>query len=290
MGTTDGTCATWSKSTGIPIETEELGDEGRLHWVKSKQETKKVILYCHSGAFVIPVAAGALSFLRHLQGQLETQGKFVDIAILRYSLVPEREFPTPLKQLVLAIEHLMRKGIEPSDISLIGDSAGGNLILQLFSHLLHPHPFIPRLELSSPIQAAYLMSPWVTLVDRRNNMSKYDISDILTADAINYWGNEVLKDVPEDQLSYVEPSSAPPTWWEGLNILVDHILISVGGAECLKDETILFADTFKAYHKNSSFIVQTNGLHVDPMLNFVAAETKPDNLTIIIVEWFSEML
>ncbi|KAF8991298.1 Alpha/Beta hydrolase protein [Cyathus striatus] len=290
MGTTDGTCTAWSKSTGIPIETEELGDEGRLHWVKSKQQTKKVIIYIHSGGFIAPVGAGNLSFLRYLQGQLGSQGKFVNIAILRYSLVPERGFPTPLKQLILAIERLVGDGIEPSDIYLIGDSAGGNLILQLFSHLLHPHPSIPRLELASPIRAAYLMSPWVTLVDRRNNMSKYDVTDVLTADTINYWGNEVLKDVPEDQLSYAEPNSAPTSWWEGVDKLVDQVLISVGGAECLKDETVLFADTFKAHHKNSRFIVQTNGLHIDPMLNFIAAEKKSDDLTTIIVEWFSELL
>lgn len=55
-------------------------------------------------------------------------------------------------------------------IVIAGDSAGGNLTLGLISHLLHPHPDVPKVELSGPLATTILISPWVkfTTLDVRS--------------------------------------------------------------------------------------------------------------------------
>ena len=59
-------------------------------------------------------------------------------------------FPVRLKQAMLSIQHLLTLGFEPKNIQLVGDSAGGTLIHQVFSHILHTVEGVPKLTLASP--------------------------------------------------------------------------------------------------------------------------------------------
>ena len=81
------------------------------------------------------------------------------------ALVPDGVFPVQLKQAILSIQRLLTLGFEPKNIQLVGDSARGTLIHQVFSHILHPVEGVPKLTLASPLGGAYMMSPWTRLVD-----------------------------------------------------------------------------------------------------------------------------
>ena len=55
--------------------------------------------------------------------------------MVHYRLVPEYPFPAALEDAFKAYEHILNQGVEPENIIVIGDSAGGNLALELAVYL-----------------------------------------------------------------------------------------------------------------------------------------------------------
>ncbi|VDC03389.1 unnamed protein product [Peniophora sp. CBMAI 1063] len=82
------------------------------------------------------------------------------------ALAPKASFPSQLRQAIAALAYLLAQGTKASNIVLVGDSAGGNLILQLVSHILHPMAGLPPPPiLSKPLAAIVLVSPWTSYSD-----------------------------------------------------------------------------------------------------------------------------
>lgn len=135
-----------------------------------------------------------------------------------------------------------------------------------------------------------MMSPWVRLVDkdRQYLYSNDNKGDMVTANRINYWGSEVLRDAPKEAIPYLEPNSAPPTWLNGVDKCVKRVLISAGGAECLRDEIIKYEATFQEHHKDVTFVLQANGIHDDPFWDFATHEKDLGELTPQILDWLDE--
>jgi acetyl esterase/lipase len=206
------------------------------------------------------------------------------------ALVPDRPFPTQLKQGVLAIQHLINLGVKPENIQILGDSAGATLIHETLSHLLRPVAGVPEISLSAPFSGVYMMSPWVRLVDtdRQFLYSNDNKGDILSGDRLNYWGSEVLQDAPKEAIPYLEPNSAPPMWLNGVDKCVKRVLISAGGAECLRDEIIKYQATFQEHHKDVIFVLHANGIHNDPYWDFATHEKDLGELTPQILDWLDE--
>jgi len=209
-------------------------------------------------------------------------------AILRYSLVPTATFPTQqLHQAVLAVQHLVSKGVQPQKIQITGESAGANLALQLFSHMLHPVADVPRLTLDAPFRGAHLISPWVSFTGQTGSMLTNDDSDAIGIRGLTYWGWLVLDGVPEEYRPYLEAYRAPEAWFEQLSTIIDRVLITVGDAECLRDEIVVVADRICKQHPRGQFVLQKHGVHNDPYFDFFTKEKKGE-LTLLILEWFNE--
>ncbi|SJL08032.1 uncharacterized protein ARMOST_11391 [Armillaria ostoyae] len=131
-------CKQWAKKNKQPIDIDNLPKEGaRLLWIGPKH-TDNVIFYCHGGGFVLPFWDSFLTFWRHAQVELEAQNIHVGVVLMSYNLIPPGKFPSQLLEAKSGLEHLFKLGVKPENILLTGDSAGGNLVLQIFSHLLHP--------------------------------------------------------------------------------------------------------------------------------------------------------
>jgi len=203
------------------------------------------------------------------------------------ALVPDGRFPTQLKQGILAIEHLIEIGVKPENIQIFGDSAGGTLIHEVLSHFLHPVAGVPVLSLSAPLGGVYMMSPWVRLVDkdRKYLYSNDNKGDLLTGNVINYWGSQVLRNALKEAIPYLEPNSAPPMWLSGIDRCVKRVLVTAGGVECLRDEIIKYQDRLKEHHKEVTFILQVNGVHDDPHMDFMTQEKDLGELTPQILDW-----
>jgi len=127
---------------------------------------------------------------------------------------------------------------------LTGDSAGGNLILGVLSHITHPHPdlSIPRLTLPSSLKGAILISPWASFSTTGESYTQNHYLDPIHPKAISQWSSAFLG-VSVPSTPYSEPVIAPSTWWAHLP--VSEVLIVYGGDETLADGIREFCGKFK---------------------------------------------
>ncbi|KAF8154250.1 Alpha/Beta hydrolase protein [Crassisporium funariophilum] len=288
-GTTGRVVRTWAKQHNIEISTDDSGEGGQLLWIGSKR-TEKVIIYLHGGGYSIPMSECAADMWSYIQDQVRKGcGQDVGVAVLEYTLVPDAYFPIPLRQAIAAVKHIMAMGTLPENIQIAGDSAGANLTLQLFLHMLHPIPGVPALPPATKFRGAYLMSPWVTLIPRSNAQSYADNRnlDILTGEKLEELGTLALQGVKDEAaLPYLDTYFAPAGWYDGFEKVVDRVLITTGGAECLRDDIAVFAEKFCSINKQAKFVMDKVGVHNDPMYDFLAGETRLSELTPMVVQWF----
>jgi acetyl esterase/lipase len=208
------------------------------------------------------------------------------------ALVPDAMFPVQLKQAVLSIQRLLTLGYEPNNIHLVGDSAGGALIHQVLSHILHPVEDVPKLTLTSPLGGVYMMSPWTRLVHGKG--SRLHINDgrgdVIVSSTGTYWGSKVLDGAKPSAIPYLDAASAPKDWLQGVDKYVKRILISAGDLEILRDAIVDYGKHIGEHLKDTTIIVQENGIHDDPFLDFVVGEKKLGSLTPKILDWLEEGL
>ena len=113
-------------------------------------EPRHVVLYFHGGVYVVGDAFQSADLASQIGRR--TQARVIS---LDYRLAPEHPYPAAVDDALAAYEALLREGIEPSDIALAGDSAGGGLaVATLVNARDHGLP-LPA--------AAFLLSPYVDL-------------------------------------------------------------------------------------------------------------------------------
>ncbi|KAJ7452130.1 Alpha/Beta hydrolase protein [Mycena galericulata] len=286
FGTTRGTYEKWATSNKLPVTVDEFGEDGRLLWIGPKR-LDRVVLFSHGGAFLLPPGDFALSFWRYVQLELEKQNIEVGFALLNYTLAPTATFPTPLKQARLALEFLVSAGVKPQNLQLVGDSAGGNLLVQVLSQLLHPLEAVPEIRLPGPLRGVCLISPWVNLSADSKSHAENDALDFLSARTLAGWGAQILAGVPDADRPFAEAVRAPEGWFAGVDQHVERVLVTAGGAECLRDDIVVFGEAFKKHHPNTELVVQSGGLHEDPFLDFLVNDSKRGSVTPLIVEWLA---
>ena len=74
-----------------------------------------------------------------------------EVYYVEYRLAPQHVYPAALEDAVTVYQRLLARGIEPQNIILVGDSAGGNLALELVLYLKEHNIAQPAvLTLASP--------------------------------------------------------------------------------------------------------------------------------------------
>ncbi|KAL0952841.1 hypothetical protein HGRIS_007066 [Hohenbuehelia grisea] len=289
-GTTSATYRKAVAKYGLDPVVEEIGEAAQLFWLGEKR-SDYVLLYIHGGAFWAPLLEPSIDCWRYVQQKLKarTNSHNVGVAILKYSLWPEATFPTPLCQTALAINHLLASGVHPSNLQLVGDSAGANIITQVLFHILHPLDGVPSVKLSSPISGAFMISPWASLSANSPSRAKNHPFDVVTATKLRSWGDSILADVPAPLRSYIEAADAPEAWFDGIDRVVDRIFITAGGLECLRDDIVRFAEKLKTRHPRVELVVQRGGVHDDMIMDFTAGlpEDQLGELWPICIQWFA---
>ncbi|KAF6752359.1 alpha/beta hydrolase fold protein [Ephemerocybe angulata] len=293
-GTTSANYAAWAKARGIPpIVDGPLIDDASIYWLGPKR-TDKVVLCVPGGGFWAGVNGTALSFWNYVRVELDKQGVHAGYAVLGYGLYPEASFPTQLRQLAVAFDHLMASGVEPSNIHLVGDSAGSNLILQFLSHLLHPIDGIgPVQTINGPLGGVYLMSPWLLFESQSKSFLDPTSKDVFDAAETLAWGKQYASQVPDSRKPYVEAAAAGPNWFSGLGLIVKHVLISAGSEERFLDDAVSFGDTLRNNGgANVQLEIQEGAVHNEAFLSFITTDTPSDvgTLTPVIVQWVKEQL
>lgn len=194
----------------------------------------------------------------------------------------------------MALSHLFKAGVAPENLQLIGDSAGGSLILQLFSHALHDFPDPAFTSTSAlrpilagkmkPLRGAYLMSPYVNLSGHGGSFESNGDKDILPLKLWREWGLRLLFKIPKTQHDFVQFASGPDNWFNGVAKLVNHVLITAGEDECLHDDVVVFKDKFLKHHSDVEWIDQKDAVHIEPVWGFTGKDGEGE-LTKTLVDW-----
>ncbi len=100
----------------------ELGGVAGIEVTIAGNETDRMILYFHSGVYVIGSAAATVPLVADL-----VRRTGVNAITLDYRLAPEHPYPAALDDARAAYEGLLAQGMDPSQIVLAGESAGGGL-------------------------------------------------------------------------------------------------------------------------------------------------------------------
>jgi acetyl esterase/lipase len=136
---------------GISFEEVSVGGLAAECLSPAAPQPHKVIMYLHGGGYVI----GSPHTHRNLAGRI-AKGTNLKCLIIDYRKAPEHPFPAALDDAYFSWLYLVEKqGYNPSDIVLVGDSAGGGLCIALQLRLRDKGMKLPR--------AVVLLSPYLDL-------------------------------------------------------------------------------------------------------------------------------
>ena len=218
------------------------------------------------------------------------------------ALAPERPFPKQLRQTIAAIQHLLDIGLSPSNIVIGGDSAGGNLALQLASQLLHPHPSLPTLRLPShpstetdsefpePFGGMLLISPWIEFIADGPSFARNGTRDFLPLSVSKVCADIARQGIVPALHNHLEPGVAPDGWWNGLERVFPRVLITAGEHECSVDSIQRTGALIAKEVKDTTVFVLPGGVHEDFIEAFGSGEGERGHDYKLVVSWLPTSL
>ncbi|MDR3417248.1 MAG: alpha/beta hydrolase fold domain-containing protein [Nevskia sp.] len=201
------------------VPVEQAGFVGRRIQPLQGAAASRTILYLPGGAFIFPAFSGHLYVLAYLSRKCEAQGLLVD-----YRLAPQHPFPASLDDALAAYCYLLDTGVEPQDIVVAGDSAGGGLALSLLLALRDRKLPLPAgAACFSPFTDLSLSSP--SLRFNRWRDALLPTSSTL-AEALRLYAGDYPPDHPLISPVYSELGGLPP------------LFLQVSSSEILLDDTL----------------------------------------------------
>jgi len=207
-------------------EVDVTGIRCVIYSPKECSKQSALLLYMHGGGFVVASSEDSDYITRML-----CHSNSVVVVSINYAMAPESMFPGAIddcmKAMDWAIANSCELGIDPENIFIAGDSAGGNLAAAMGLKLQ---------ERGTPAQGLVLLAPWLDM-----NLEQYDSYNRLAPDGIVYdaafmgyaraayvrfedWAN------PLASPTFSDPSKWPPT------------IILVGDDDPLVDQSTGFKD------------------------------------------------
>ncbi len=130
----------------------------------SPQDADLVLFHLHGGGYVMGHPLENATELLLIAETLSQRNHSVAIFSLEYTLAPNAPLPTQLDQAMAAYTWLISElRINPSKLYLIGESAGGHLIISLLTTIYQQSLGPLRSSALPKPDAAFLISPWVNL-------------------------------------------------------------------------------------------------------------------------------
>ncbi|GAB1316438.1 hypothetical protein MFIFM68171_06648 [Madurella fahalii] len=282
------TCRWFARRHGLPHSKIVLADGTIAVWIGPAEPAKVVVVF-HGGGYMAPALPQhvALPF-----GFAKSPRRDSAVVVLQYDLASENanHYPNQLQQAVSLIDYLLHsRKISASVITLLGDSAGGHLLLGLLLHINHPNPKAPPVNIGGArFSGAALVSPWVELNSTCESLKSNEPKDILSGTALAYWARNLLGDAPLDHWN--SPLTAPAAWWADLP--VENILVTYGEDELFCDDVARLCEVLQRAHGHAR--TTTAGfpgeLHVHMIINRLLMINKPCRSESVFVEWLTACL
>lgn len=229
-------------------------------WVRPEggHDRSKMILYCHGGGYT----SGTLGYARLLASRMALATGY-EVLAFQYRLAPEHPYPEALEDARLVWEYLMFLGWGAREIILAGDSAGGNLALELALDLRDADRMLPwRLV---------LFSPWTDMTASGESYEACrDRDPLLTREYIEAVREAYAPGADWAQAAYsplfADLRGLPPT------------LIQVGGREILRDDSTRLHQNLQAVGVPAVLQTWPEMWHVFQMFPLKAAGEAMDQM------------
>jgi acetyl esterase/lipase len=202
----------------------------------------RVFLLLHGGGY----SSGSPVTHRKLAANLALASR-ARVLTPAYRLAPEHPFPAGVDDAVEAYRWLLAQGIEPANIVIGGDSAGGGLALSTLVALRDAGTVLPR--------AAVLMSAWTDLTTSSPSHDTLGDVDVqVTREGLLGAGRIYIGDGdpadPRASTLFANLAGLPP------------LLLQVGGDETLLDDSRIVAERARAARVDVTFQVFEGMWHV----------------------------
>ncbi|MDO5574154.1 MAG: alpha/beta hydrolase [bacterium] len=220
-------------------------------WTRLRHSHRKqpVILYCHGGGY----ATGSTKYARTVTSKF-VEATSMSALAFDYRLAPEHPYPAAIDDAVKVWDYLMYYGYGAEDIIVVGDSAGGNLALELLMRIKAKKRMMPK--------ALVLLSPWTDLTCAGETQeSRASIDPVLDHDylqlAIEYYtAGKMELDDPLVSPLYADFTGFPPTY------------IQVGDNEILLDDSRMLYKKLLEYNVLTRISIYEGMWHVFQMAPF----------------------
>ncbi len=211
---------------GTHVARVELGGVKAIGVAPGGSLGDRRILYLHGGGHVSGSPVLYRDFIWRIAAAAEAR-----VFILDHRLAPEHPFPAALEDAVGAYRALLADGADPRRTAVMGESAGGGLVLSLLLKLRDQGAPLPA--------AAVAISPWTDLALTGRSWRLNEKADpmIRSDDAPRFAGCYLDGADPRSPYAsplYGDPAGLPPT------------LIQVGSDEVLLDDSVRMADRMRA--------------------------------------------
>lgn len=261
----------FSPNKGISYKAVEIDGMSAeiVHKVKT-YDTKHIILYFHGGAYI----TGNLNYARIISAKLAFVTG-IDVLAIEYRLAPENPYPSQLEDAVKAWNYLIDNGYSSNNISIAGESAGGNLVLSLM-HYFKIH------EMNFPTSLV-CMSPWTDLLSKGESYeTKKDIDPMITIEflksAVEVYALDNDLSNPLISPIYGNFKGFPPT------------LIQVGSNEILLSDSLRLKDKLTDVGADCHIEIWKGMWHVFQMFPMKRATRAIQNAGIFITSGFTHTL
>lgn len=172
----DKLCANFPDPEGATIEETDAGGVPVISVLHPSAMGDAVVLYFHGGGYVIGKAGGYKNFAAELSRVSGSKVLLVD-----YRLAPEDPYPAAVDDAVAAYQSLLDDGLQETDITLAGDSAGGGLVAATLLRLKDEGIDLPA--------GAVLYSPWCDLTNSGESLTaNADKDPIIVKDMVDMLG------------------------------------------------------------------------------------------------------
>jgi acetyl esterase/lipase len=211
---------------GVACTQENVGGIECEWLVPEGCDEAPLIYFLHGGAYIMgsPTTHRRLvSFIAKCAG--------MRAVLPDYRLAPEHRYPSQLEDSLKVWRTLLKGGIDPAEVAIGGDSAGGNLSVATMLSLRDAGEVLPA--------ACFLLSPWLDLAgdgESHHTRSNYDPwfkTDKMAQLVENFCSSQELRD-PMVSPVHADAAGFPPT------------LIQVGDHEILLSDSTRLADNIKA--------------------------------------------
>ncbi|MCK8520057.1 alpha/beta hydrolase [Aquimarina sp. D1M17] len=248
--------------SGLPFQSQPIHG-GTITKIAPKTNTSDVLLiYCHGGAFVYGPTEENWKFLVKLVKQTGSKAWMMD-----YPKAPEYRIDA-IAESVYQVYSDALKEYDASKIILIGDSAGGSLIITLCQRLVKENKPLPgRIIPITPIVDASVSNPDIPAVDK--------IDPILSLNGVLSANKMCVK-----ELSLKDPLISP--LYGSLDKLPPTYLFTATD-DILTPDQLIFIEKMKN-HGNPIHVIEGKGLpHVWPILPVMKEAKEGTNKIVTIV-------